>query len=371
MSKSFAEPWLVVGSLLVAACNPAFGLDPTISDRDLDGIADARDNCPDEYNPDQADRDGDTIGDACGPCPIQSGRDLDLDGRDDTCDSCIGPGPTGADVDGDGIDDGCDPCIDGVGYLGTDADHDGIPDGCDDCVAAGVDRDLDGVDDACDSCLLGPPHDEDGDGIADACDDCPADADADQAEYAGERVGVACDRDAGTNDVRRLFDSFATLRPEVWRGDAGWNPVGDAMQVGVGADAHALSFFVVRDEFLVRTRVRFASLANPAARLGLWFPSTSGGPVTTYSECALTADGMVHSSQATSSVAIDASSPVELRATRTASGVKTFTCEAIDAHGAHAAASSPSPVGRTFEIDLEASSAVGSFDWIDAIDHPL
>ena len=36
-------------------------------DRDLDGILDPDDNCPDIYNPDQADTDEDTIGDLCDP----------------------------------------------------------------------------------------------------------------------------------------------------------------------------------------------------------------------------------------------------------------------------------------------------------------
>ena len=36
-------------------------------DRDGDGVADGRDNCPDVYNPDQADRNGNRKGDACEP----------------------------------------------------------------------------------------------------------------------------------------------------------------------------------------------------------------------------------------------------------------------------------------------------------------
>ena len=38
---------------------------PFPADRDVDGVIDIEDNCPDTYNPDQLDRDGDGIGDAC------------------------------------------------------------------------------------------------------------------------------------------------------------------------------------------------------------------------------------------------------------------------------------------------------------------
>jgi alpha-tubulin suppressor-like RCC1 family protein len=50
------------------------------SDRDDDGVADARDNCPDTPNNDQADTDGDGTGDACADT---SGPDPDPDPGDD------------------------------------------------------------------------------------------------------------------------------------------------------------------------------------------------------------------------------------------------------------------------------------------------
>jgi hypothetical protein len=49
------------------------------SDRDLDGIADTADNCPDNANPSQGDSDKDAVGDACellpsGNTPIEAGK---------------------------------------------------------------------------------------------------------------------------------------------------------------------------------------------------------------------------------------------------------------------------------------------------------
>ena len=54
--------------------NPEWGLnrhhiDDVIINADNDGIGNACDNCPSEFNPDQSDADADTIGDDCDPCP--------------------------------------------------------------------------------------------------------------------------------------------------------------------------------------------------------------------------------------------------------------------------------------------------------------
>ncbi|MDH5676843.1 MAG: hypothetical protein OEZ06_32305 [Myxococcales bacterium] len=53
------------------ASNGSPALDEVL-DRDLDGKADAADNCPGVDNPDQADGDGDGQGDACDPCPDEA-----------------------------------------------------------------------------------------------------------------------------------------------------------------------------------------------------------------------------------------------------------------------------------------------------------
>ncbi|HET8947947.1 MAG TPA: S8 family serine peptidase, partial [Candidatus Polarisedimenticolia bacterium] len=57
-------------------------------DRDRDGVADARDDCPDRPDPDQADRDGDRAGDACDNCPAvvnADQADANADGSGDAC----------------------------------------------------------------------------------------------------------------------------------------------------------------------------------------------------------------------------------------------------------------------------------------------
>lgn len=64
-------------------------INPTPTDRDGDGVADATDNCPDKVNPDQGNEDTDKFGDACDPCPQildNAPVDTDQDGIGDACD---------------------------------------------------------------------------------------------------------------------------------------------------------------------------------------------------------------------------------------------------------------------------------------------
>jgi hypothetical protein len=64
---------------------------PPAGDRDLDGVPDVSDNCPDLANPDQtANEDGDRFGDACDLCPQLSDA-------------------ASVDTDGDHVGDACDP----------------------------------------------------------------------------------------------------------------------------------------------------------------------------------------------------------------------------------------------------------------------
>lgn len=119
-----------------------------ISDRDLDGIPDKLDECP------QSTEDKDAFQDNDG-CPD---LDNDKDGVSDSKDKC----PLIAE-DRDGHEDG-DGCPD------TDNDGDGLPDLRDRCPADPEDRD--GFEDA-DGC---PEKDNDGDGVLDSTDQCPMDA---------------------------------------------------------------------------------------------------------------------------------------------------------------------------------------------------
>jgi hypothetical protein len=71
-------------------------------DLDGDGIADALDNCPVVYNPDQLDADSDGVGNVCDNCPATHNPDQnnsDLDAFGDVCDVC--PESAGNDADMD------------------------------------------------------------------------------------------------------------------------------------------------------------------------------------------------------------------------------------------------------------------------------
>ena len=146
-----------------------------IVDRDLDGLNNDVDNCPEDANVDQADADGDGLGDVCD-------ADADGDGTEDLRqDNCPGvPNPDQADFDLDGEGDACD----------EDDDSDLVKDARDNCPLVPnerqLDRDTDGVGDACDP-------DADGDGIDDTEDNCPEDANAGQADGDGDGAGDACD----------------------------------------------------------------------------------------------------------------------------------------------------------------------------------
>ena len=63
-----------------------------IGDRDLDGICDSVDNCPNDSNATQLDVDGDGVGNACDNCKFISNTDQldsDDDGQGDVCDAIV------------------------------------------------------------------------------------------------------------------------------------------------------------------------------------------------------------------------------------------------------------------------------------------
>jgi outer membrane protein OmpA-like peptidoglycan-associated protein len=127
-----------------------FIFEPSIGDRDGDGLKDDVDKCPDEPE----DRDGFQDEDGC-PDP-----DNDNDGILDVDDRCVNEPE---DRDGDQDFDGCPETSDG------DRDGDGILDSKDKC--PDVPEDRDGFEDQ-DGC---PDPDNDQDGIPDKKDACPND----------------------------------------------------------------------------------------------------------------------------------------------------------------------------------------------------
>ena len=167
-------------------------------DGDVDGVANANDNCSGTANPGQEDADHDNLGDACDTC-----TDTDGDGFGDpgfpnnTCaaDNCPSVSNSSqSDADHDGIGDACDTC--------TDTDGDGFGDpgfpantcAADNCPnnanADQADNDHDGIGDVCDP-------DDDNDGVLDGADNCPTVANADQADFDLDGIGDACDPHTG------------------------------------------------------------------------------------------------------------------------------------------------------------------------------
>ena len=72
----------------------AFIPDGSPADTDADGIANASDNCPTKYNPDQHDEDADVVGDVCDNCPHVANANQAM---------------TGEAATPNGVGDACDP----------------------------------------------------------------------------------------------------------------------------------------------------------------------------------------------------------------------------------------------------------------------
>jgi outer membrane protein OmpA-like peptidoglycan-associated protein len=151
--------------------------EPEIADKDMDGVPDKDDQCPDE--PGTADLmgcpdgDGDGVVDKYDECPTEAGTaamkgcpDGDGDGIVDKDDQCPTEAGTAAlngcpDSDGDGVGDADDECPNVAGTLNgcPDRDGDGVKDSDDEC------PDVAGTVNGC--------PDTDGDGILDKDDKCP------------------------------------------------------------------------------------------------------------------------------------------------------------------------------------------------------
>ncbi len=127
-----------------------FAFEPSIDDRDRDGIPDDEDQCPDDPE------DWDDFNDSDG-CPD---LDNDQDGILDREDSCPN---TPEDKDGDRDEDGCPE----EEKVPEDSDGDGIPDEDDECPDDPEDKDGYEDEDGC------PDPDNDGDLLPDVRDQCP------------------------------------------------------------------------------------------------------------------------------------------------------------------------------------------------------
>ncbi|GMV14035.1 MAG: hypothetical protein AMXMBFR56_22590 [Polyangiaceae bacterium] len=221
-------------------------------DKDGDGIADSKDNCPSNKNTSQLDTDKDGKGDACDTdddgdtvldtkdnCPLVKNTaqtDTDKDGKGDACDT---------DDDGDTILDTKDNCPTVANKSQLDTDKDGKGDACDDdddadtipdakdnCPlvknTAQTDTDKDGKGDACEA-------DDDGDGITDAEDNCPLDANADQADTDQDGKGDACDDDDDGDGVLDATD-VCPEAADATQTDADGDGVGDACDDDLDGD---------------------------------------------------------------------------------------------------------------------------------------
>jgi len=124
-------------------------LEPTGNpdDADADGVGDALDNCPADFNPDQADCDADGDGDVC---ELTSGTAVDCNGNftPDNCEAFV-------DCNVNDIPDECEP----------DCNENGVVDQCDITSGVSLDCDLNGTPDECDAF-----PDCNGNSVNDSCD---------------------------------------------------------------------------------------------------------------------------------------------------------------------------------------------------------
>lgn len=223
-------------------------------DTDCDGIEDASDNCPADFNPGQADLDTDSIGDACD-------MDRDGDGIDNVDDNCVRDANADqADIDADGAGDACDACdatseLEVANRRGCSIDQlcpcsgpdpDRLWKDADQyqrCVKRKVRNfrrkrliDRDAVrailaasrTNGCGT-LVPSDGDNDGDGVADVDDNCPSDSNPSQRNTDGDEFGDACDSDRDDDGVLNHDDNCPVIANDGGQDDdADGDTVGDA-----------------------------------------------------------------------------------------------------------------------------------------------
>jgi hypothetical protein len=173
-----------------------------------DGVGDACDNCPLDWNMDQSDVDGDYLGDVCDPCPSDPGNDDDEDGACFADDNCpYDPNPGQEDIDLDGTGDVCDNCPDDSNLDQLDVDGDTLGD-------------------VCDPCPLDPDNDADGDGLCGDVDACPAenpdgvDADGDGCiDRISDFASLVLSLDLPVDREQALLDSIYAAEAAIARGN--------------------------------------------------------------------------------------------------------------------------------------------------------
>ena len=247
-------------------------------DSDGDGVMDACDNCPADYNPGQENNDHDSLGDVCDPdddndtivdsednCPYVPNHnqdDTDEDGVGDACDNCPTVPNAGQEDegDGDGIGDVCDTCPYVANPDQEDYDSDGIGDVCDECTDTDgdgygnaefpyntcpldncpyvanpnqEDYDGDGIGDACDNCpeCYNPTQaDSDSDGLGDMCDNCPGIYNPAQTDSDGDGIGDVCEEFSERQWVK-TYGEVSSINSIQKTSDGGYIAAGDGMCV--------------------------------------------------------------------------------------------------------------------------------------------